>query len=195
MITAFNRFPFFAAMIFASSARSADKSTAVPTWNQEPDTAIGIFIGKPLVPIARCPDDYTVPNSLCRADSIVDKSFVPLKGLPWRDLRISGSVWLMDDRVESINFTLNEGDFEKFRAILVERYGSPTADTTQSVTSNGGVTLPSRSLLWSGKRVTITYIQRSGSIDQSIASISDNALVAEHGRLLEEKKKADASKF
>lgn len=183
-------------LAIAAGAYAADKPGAT-TWDREPDAVMGIALGKPVSSVPMCADSNPIPDrpAVCISPGAHAADYFPLLGLPFRDIAIDGSISTVDDNVRAVTLFFRARDFDKFSSILVERYGKQTSSETNNVISNAGARLPARTTRWEGRHMTILCAERVGEIDQSVCSMSDNALTAEFARRREEKSKADASKL
>jgi hypothetical protein len=90
---------------------------------------------------------------------------------------------------------VSHDDYEKFKAILITRYGVPAATEAGTVTSNAGAVLPSETLRWFGKTASLIVIERLRRIDKSSVTFFHNTLAAEAVNAARADSERAASKF
>jgi hypothetical protein len=169
----------WAALVVIGGACGA--AAAQQAW-REPAAVLGIPLGAPFAE-AGFEDCSGVPATPPCVDA--DKSTDRLKTLVrLPDLGLVAGyrlqVLLHEGLVSAIVLTARHGDYERLRAVLVERYGEPTLRKTERVQSRMGAVFPSEQLLWVGKRVRIMAREHHDTLDQSAVMFSD---VATSGRV------------
>jgi len=171
-------------------------------WTQEPTSVIGIKLGAPLSEsgIPTCPKyvsgSWTPPKDVCvDEDGYSPDKYRKVEGLPWPDIAMTGSVFLLDGKVQSLYLDLRHDDYQRFKEILISRYGPPTETEASPVTSMGGAVVDAETLSWSGKATTIVLVERAGRIDRSVVSFNDNALLEQAHKARQSDIAKEASKF
>jgi len=76
--------------------------------------------------------------------------------------------------------------FSQTFVIFQERYGKLTRITTETWTSQAGISVPNQVVLWEGKRISIVIQQRGASADWSQVVYDTDLWRANSGRLLNE---------
>jgi hypothetical protein len=121
----------------------------------------------------------------CKFGSAAEMTFV--RGFPITEFE-SGTIMNVDGAASTMILNSKHDDYVAVREILIERYGSPTKRTVAKVRTKAGVAYESESLLWAGRRVTLSLDEYSGDVNTSAATFRYLPLVAR--RL--EKERADA---
>lgn len=160
----------------ASAAIACAAAVAQQGW-REPSAVLGIPLGVPFAAagLEECSGVPAVPPCI-DADKSSDR-LKTLVRLP--DLGLAEGyqlqVLLHEGAVRSIVLTARHGDYERLRAVLVERYGEPTSRKTERVQNRMGAVFPSEHLIWTGARVRIMAREHHNTLDQSAVMFSDVA--------------------
>lgn len=173
-------------------------------WDQEPEAVFGIKLGGlvselslPLCPPKNKHGIYdTTPTDLC----VFNNPYFPengadLYGTPELTVHYRASLGYYKGVVSAIYLRLHQSDFEKFKEILVERYGPPTNFKVLAVTTGAGAELTSQQIEWKGVKMSIMAIERVDTITQSYVSFSDVRMLEKKLSDLKSSTKGDAAKF
>jgi len=95
-------------------------------------------------------------------------------------------------RFVRVTFAFPSSDFDRIAAIFIERYDSPTSDTTRPFKTQGGLESTNRILLWLGPVTSITLERFGTRITEGFASIATRAELEESARLRREQTKGAA---
>lgn len=168
-------------------------------WPLEPSSALGFELGAEIPDsIARCKSAVVRSSEgICVDDSKSPYSdqFRRIDGLPFPDIRITGSLALHRGIVAAVYLEIHHGDSGKFRRILVERYGEPSTTTASTVRNSAGAELASQTDSWEGKLVSIRYVERKGRLDRSVVTISHLPTVRDVAKESDKAVKDAASKL
>jgi hypothetical protein len=97
--------------------------------------------------------------------------------------------------VNSIHIDFWYSDYDRMKAILIERYGSPTKVEQATVTSGAGAVVQTETLYWTGQNNSVHLFQRFNRIDKSLVAFTNNALSAKQSQRTSDKVKDTASKM
>jgi hypothetical protein len=159
------------AAIFATHA-------AAQKWEKEPSAVAGVPLGGEVASVATCPEGSYTSRDLCLSAplKLMPDLFRQIRGMPDLGFYYSATAAVLQGRIESIQFDLDQRDWPKLRAALIERYGAPTSSRMTRVQTIGGAQLTSEDLLWQGTSVTIRAFERTRRIDKAAAVFEDNLL-------------------
>jgi hypothetical protein len=169
-------------------------------WAHEPSSVFGLKLGEPVASsgIPACPrlrPGQGFPSELCIDASTPYADRVQmLNALPIKE-SYSGSIHLVDGMVSALHVETNHDSYARLRAVLIERYGQPTKRESASVTSMGGVVLPSETLEWIGRSNSLHLFERFDRIDRSMAAFTNNVLTEKSAEKANQAVKDAASKF
>jgi hypothetical protein len=177
---------------------------AAPVWDKEPETIFGLKLGEvlptdvlPQCPVPNYANKYQQPKEFCidpRTGPYADQT-VMLRMLPLSEITTVAPIYFEDGRFYSLHLRAPHDYYQKLRTLLVERYGPPTYSETTMVKSRAGAEFTSETLTWRGKKNSILLIERQGSIDSSLAAISNNELTELAAKRIQDGLKANASKM
>ncbi len=189
-----NSFIFILLLVFAAFGVRADG------LEKEPTSVFGLKLGEPLaaseIPI--CPPS----TNRYRAEFIcIEKSTGPyedtiarLYNIPFNDTFLP-TIGLQDGLVSSLHITFRHEIYQKYKDILIQRYGLPTKKSTSEVRTGMGVLLSSETLEWRWQKNTLHLFQRFDTVDRSLIAFTN----IETSRLASLKKAAEikesAAKF
>lgn len=165
-------------MLVSALAFAAGDGKKLPVWKQEPTAVLGIQLGKPLEAsnIPTCLESMEISPEVC-----VKKPYKLETGLVYRMLGhpfdYARMTLTVDETgvVSYIGATMDHDRFSDFVKALVIKYGQPTVKGDVPVQSKAGATFSNMMYVWSGKAITIRAVERSGRVDESFVSFSDNA--------------------
>lgn len=188
------------AFVFAATASAA----LAGEWDREPERVFGIPLGVTVAEtgLPDCPEMPTKgfydkePSHLCFLKSryFPDK-IGDLHGTPDLGFAYGASFGFHQGRIATLSLSLNQDQFERAKAVLLERYGPPTTSETKEVVAGSGARLGSQELSWKGRKLSITAIERVGRVDTSYIQFSDNATLAAQGRQQGNRTRDAASKL
>lgn len=168
-------------------------------WPLEPTSALGFELGAAIpATMPRCKSAVVrAGDDICVDDtkSPYSDQFRRIDGLPFPDIRITGSLALHRGVVAAVYLEIHHGDYGKFRRVLVERYGEPSTTTASTVRNNSGAELASQTDSWEGKLVSIRYVERKGRLDRSVVTISHLPTVRDVAKESDKAVKDAASKL
>lgn len=168
-------------------------------WEKEPSMVMGVRLGVPLAKsgIEECPKLKGLDHimSLCYEKNPYSNEMVSLRGTPDLGFFYSASLRVRDGDVSALSMNFHHDSFDDAVSMFTERYGRPQKIDPGTVTTIGGAVLRSQLLLWKGKEMNLTVLERVNDIDSSAAMFSDANM--DKMRQLEEseKHKAAASKL
>lgn len=174
------------------------------TWTREPDTILGIKLGVPVASLAlpTCPPRKglfpdPLPTELCILpyEYSSENKYSYLFGTPDLGLSYTATLFLFENEVLGLLLRLDQSKFEMMKAILIERYGKPTKIETLEVTTGAGAKFSSQEVIWEGKKINITAIEREVDFDKSSVKFTDQLLAGKVNAVNESKKKGAALKF
>lgn len=172
-----------------------------PGWNKEPKAVFGIPIGGELKPedlrdcggVMNSSGDEAIAACAIKRPMFGDGAYV-IGGFPVQAFT-EGAIEISGGLVQSVLLKSRQADFQNVKEILIERYGKPSKDLNAKFETNGGKMLSSRVLMWIGPTVSITFAERSGSVDTSSTSFTSTRNLKKADQEIERKRKADASKM
>lgn len=193
------------ALLMAGSAH-AQKKKIPPApapqervWMQEPDAVLGVKLGRPIGEsgLPDCPNSGR-PTEIClwtnTYPAIVQRP--PDRYINGHPLSRTAVTYELDgDVVTKMLFKLPHFAADEMRDVLVTRYGPPTDDRDEPVQNGAGATFPNRTMSWTGKRITIIFAERFGTVNDSIVIITDNASFAKASEAKRDKAQGAASKL
>ncbi len=142
-------------------------------WKLEPEAVFGIPIGETLENdrISECGgvkvDAEKHPIAVC-AMQRPGYGGISIAGFPVPGFD-GGFIQREDGVVTSILLSGKQSSYRDIKALLIERYGRPTTARTERLQNKMGATFTSEVLFWSGRKVSLTLQERSGSIDETTA--------------------------
>lgn len=187
------------ALLFAIGLSCA--AAGASEWAQEPTEIIGIKLGAPLS-LPPCAErrpfdrDWRPPSSLCAVRTgVYDDRVQTLEGLPWNDIGISGSVGLYGGNVSYVMFTVGHDYYQRFKEMLISKYGQPHEIIPKAVTSRAGAVLSSEQLVWKGRDVEIVSLEREGRIDTAVVMVQHVATSHAADKARSNRVESDANKL
>lgn len=105
--------------------------------------------------------------------------------------------WYFDkgDVYVGTRLAFDTDDYDRMRAIFVERYGPPTLRAEEPFQSRGGAKATNETLSWKGTRATVTMERFAGTISKARASVQTNAWMDEMARRDKEATEQGAKEF
>jgi hypothetical protein len=171
-------------------------------WARESDTMFGIKVGAPIAegavpPCAPTTRAYEIPKGPCYENTgPYSDRLARLWGLEaLNQIASSAHAYFHDGVVESIGVDLKHSYYQTFKAMLQERYGSPTKISQGEVVTGAGARIPIEVLEWSGSHADLVLFERSGRVDESQMLFSSKAMREAKKKAEEEKVRANASKL
>lgn len=189
---------YFAAALIAlcSSTSFAQKA---PTWTKEPTAVFGITLGAPLgnEAISECGGvkaETVSPSIAVCAMNRPGYGDISIAGFPVAEFD-GGLLRREDGIVTGLYIHGKHSSYHQIKTLLLERYGKPTAVTTETVQNGMGASFKSELAMWNGKNVTLILKERSGEIDRTGVHFSHNLTAVK--KMLEREKalKESASKM
>jgi hypothetical protein len=169
-----------AALVFGATVPVASQTPTqrprASLWPLEPDGYRGVKFGTPMEKFDRFyaddPDDKTqvlgdecnTQNFCTRVDKIGD---VPLAEI-WTfsaEKRLGGVVSRFKRNAKT-------DPYDFIKAVLIKRYGPPTATTTRPVQNRLGATFKNERVMWVGKTVILQLDRYSKSLDEGFFVIA-----------------------
>jgi len=188
---------FFAAALMAIGTTTTASAQA---WPKEPTAVFGIPIGQeigagtfPTCPKRSYATGYESPTSPCLEPG--NRSMMFLQGINIPGVASSATIYLDDGMVRSVDLETRHESYGQLKAMLVERYGSPTKVDREEVKNNAGAAFPNEISRWVGATNSITLTERHGRVDRSRAVFENNAASARALERFKAKLTEGASKF
>jgi hypothetical protein len=189
-------------MVSAALVMCATSAADAPGWPNEPTSVLGIPLGKSIPHrLLDCPYPLTAggaaPHDVCmvRIEGRRDSGPIQLLALPFTDIRVSAFMKLTDGNVSEFEFDVDHADYERFKRILIERYGPPSRTTASQFTAYSGASVSGEVLQWKGEHSAIVAWERRERIDRSVVVIGDIALITAEKEADDQRIKAEAAKF
>ncbi|TKS54375.1 hypothetical protein E4582_06055 [Luteimonas yindakuii] len=162
-------------IIFALLIPLQSVIAATPRWQSEPTAVFGVELGAPLSEdIPTCPPidyrNYRPRDSFCKESSPYSEgslAIVRFDKIPMGNILSTIEAFTYDGVVGAIHASSPHGNYQQFRAVLIERYGQPTSIKTDTVRTKAGVDWTSEVLTWSGTNVTIQLHERYDTVTAS----------------------------
>lgn len=184
-----------AAAIFLVPAHSA-KPLA---WAKEPATIFGLRLGDKISPseVLDCGGPAIAVDpprfGFCKLNAKISGS-MDVAGFSVSAFE-AGHLAVEDGTATSLSIFSPHDRFDDIRSILVQRYGAPTLTSSFVVTTARGARFPAEKLVWRGKKLIITALERSGTADQSTVSFEYLPTVQRSIQQHEDAIRTDASKL
>ena len=99
------------------------------------------------------------------------------------------------DRFAGAYLTFDSDDYDKLRAIFVERYGPPTQSADTPVQTRMGAKARNHILVWKGRRASITLQRYGDKITEGRALIGTHALMDRMQKASEDERREGAKVF
>lgn len=160
---------FFAAVVSAASL-----TAQAAGWSQEPESVLGVRLGAPMTDIGIAPCQRsavpiaTGPVCLRLGHPYIDR-LVTLEGLPGLGFDYSASISVFEGSAQAVMLQGKQSQWHSLKALLTEKYGSPSTATVETVKTGSGAVLTSERLVWNGAAVDIVAHERANRIDTSYA--------------------------
>jgi hypothetical protein len=77
------------------------------------------------------------------------------------------SLGLADKKLKMINISFSERGFREVSEALIQKYGNPSSDKTETVQNGMGASFDNRVISWDNGASTITTSQRASKVDKS----------------------------
>jgi len=197
-----------ALVVAAIAAPVVAQGQPTKPWPKEPDSYRGMRWEAPLAEIAKtvgttCVCDYPgrVPNEACfLGDAESHAGKVPTTRTCISDFEVGSiqmkEVWhFVDDLLGGVSLSFEPDDYERLRAIFVERYGPPTQTSRQPFQTRGGARATNEALLWRGKRVTIRLRKFAESITDGDATLLTKGYLDRQRKAAEEEQREGVKAF
>lgn len=162
-----------AAICTATAAHGAKKSTEAEVWTQEPTSFIGIKLDENLIyQLKQCPDDYdfNAPEEMCYERPYV-KNYYSLRYTPPLGIGYGAAVMMHESQIREIRLTTKEDNYETVKSMLLQKYGKPLKQSSETVKTKVGAAFQNEKTYWDGKRVTIILERYYDTIDKSSVSV------------------------
>lgn len=193
-----------AALLTSSGAIAQGKKgapvEAPRVWTQEPETVLGVKLGRPLEASAlpACPEQMLSATGVClRTTPPYFPGDHPRYSLGGHGIpHVAVNVYLDEaGAVHRITFWTQQIYFADVLGILVSRYGAPSTQDAFDVKTRAGASFASSRSFWQGKRLSILAEERFDKIDESLISFSDNAATEREAAKRAEKNRSAAAKL
>lgn len=143
---------------------------AKPAWAQEPTSVLGLELGAAVdhYSLPACKDQPPDPPKYGFCVTFASNLNAGIGGIavPAFD---SGVIEMQGDIPTSVGLFAAHKNFERVKAVLIERYGRPTRASVSTLQNMAGATFQSQTLEWVGARVSLTLVERAGKVDQTAA--------------------------
>jgi hypothetical protein len=156
-------------MLACQALLAQSKPEPNPSWDQEPTSVFGIQFGKPLLSsVAECPKITQFGMTRYEWVGVGHPCFGTEYGLTqvynvpnFFDVYVTE----IGGSVESISAAFNNGNSPSYATLdsagmasaLIQRFGAPHSDLTETVRTRAGVPYPNRTLAWRGKNISIDF--------------------------------------
>lgn len=187
--------------LFIAAALVLPIAAQAQSWKQEPESVLGIALGKPLAneAIPSCGGVQTQeepgPVQACATQKPqFGDGPIMLGGIPIEAFT-SGAVVREIGVVSQIGLMGSNDRYEEVKQILVERYGKPTKVGKLTLQNKVGASFTSEQLSWRGKTVSLVLDQRAGTVGEFAAVFTHLPTAAKTGGAAESKAKRDAQKL
>lgn len=175
---------------------------ALGQWSQEPQAVFGITLGAPpdsgLFPAcvdAGPANAYRGSQDPCMTIRPFNLPIVSYKNLSLPAGYSALSAFFEGDAVSSVHFGFAAEDYPKIKSALVERFGPPHTVISGTATTRMNVTVSNETASWRGQVNSITLMERNDTIDKSLATFTNNALMLKADERRRGRTKSDAQKF
>lgn len=177
----------------AAPAKNPKAAPQVRTWQQEPDSFLGLKFGEDIsVQLPKCAEKRTYGRPgepACFFDLGRDVLYLrnpPSIGIFIKDVFLH----VADTKYEGMHFAFPHYEYLKMLELFTARYGEPHDTMIQSYSSRGGQSLQGRVYTWNGRRVTITLNEYGSRVDEGRV----NVVTHEYLDHVERKNKLEAEK-
>jgi hypothetical protein len=187
--------------IIAVLALALPLAASAQAWKQEPDSVLGIALGRPLSndAIKSCGGVQVQQESdAIQACATQKPQFgdgpILIGGIPVEVFKY-GAVVRDSGAVAQIELMGSNDRYEEAKRILVERYGKPTKVSKNTVQNKAGANFASEQVAWRGKNVSLVLDQRAGTVGEFSAVFTHLETAAKAGTATDTKTKRDAKKL
>ena len=180
---------------------------AAANWASEPTNVLGVSFDQPLESqMQECPKDPKLANLPIPVYDVVqinalhkscfefmasDSEFRPLKNLPDIGVFYEATAHIVGKGdIAAILLNIQHDRRREMLDLLVAKYGEPPTVLTQRYTSLAAAVQEGKLYEWLGKKVSILFSEYGSTLDQSVVTISVNALLGASG----ERSRANAEK-
>lgn len=167
-----------------------------PTWPNEVTSLRGVDLGTQITDVPECPkrtdavlrrtdywpnyrDDYPgeFKDRVCWMTTqdpplIKSAKAVKLSNLPFiKGAGQEAMATIVDGSIEALDVRILSEYAATFREAMVEKYGKPSKQTVRQFQNRLGAQFEGASLLWYGRRVTLTFDEVNGSTEWGLISM------------------------
>ena len=154
----------------ATAAHGAKRSAEPEVWVQEPTSFLGIKLDEKLIyQMKQCPEDYSDPDGMCYERPF--QGYYPLRSTPPLGIGYGAAVMTHDSQIREIRLTTKEGNYDNVKSMLLQKYGRPLKQSSETVKTKVGAAFKNEKIYWDGKKVTIVLERYYDTIDKSRVSV------------------------
>lgn len=154
----------------ATAAHGAKRSAEPEVWVQEPTSFLGIKLDEKLIyQMKQCPEDYSDPDGMCYERPF--QGYYPLRSTPPLGIGYGAAVMTHDSQIREIRLTTKEGNYDNVKSMLLQKYGRPLKQSSETVKTKVGAAFKNEKIYWDGKKVTIVLERYYYTIDKSRVSV------------------------
>jgi len=154
----------------ATAAHGAKRSAEPEVWVQEPTSFLGIKLDEKLIyQLKQCPEDYSEPDGMCYERPF--QGYYPLRSTPPLGIGYGAAVMTHESQIREIRLTTKVDNYDTVKAMLLQKYGRPIKQSSDTVKTKVGATFQNEKAYWDGQRVTIVLEKYYDTIDKSRVSV------------------------
>lgn len=184
----------------AGASHSAFAQGKGASWAKEPAAVFGIPLGGEMKDedLRDCggiqDPSKEYPVAVCALKKGMFGGDVLIAHIPI-DSMDEGIVERQNFVVKSVMVTAKHENYRDVKAVLMERYGKPSATAKETLQNGYGAKFSSEILRWQGRRVSLTLHERVNTLDKTVFIFSDTTKAAAAAASEGKKLKADAAKL
>lgn len=179
----------FAILIASSLATAQESAPSAPTtrkaWVNEPDGYRGLKWGASVGAAAEVLDSAemclciygTDDNSVCKPKPEKDPEKIPSRRVCFTTfdvgpVKVKDQITFVNDALAAVSMTFDTDDYERIRAIFIEKYGEPASREASEVHNRMGAAFQQEELDWKGQTVVVSLSRFGSKLTQGAAYIT-----------------------
>lgn len=188
---------FLAIICTATAAHGAKKSAEPEVWIQEPTSFIGIKLDEKIIyQLKQCPEDYNfdAQKEMCYERPYVE-GYYSLRDTPPLGIGYGAAVMTHEAQIREIRLTTKEDNYDTVKSMLLQKYGKPLKQSSETVKTKGGAAFQNEKTYWDGQKITIILEKYYDTIDKSSVSVINKDIAHKAIRAEKDKMTNNASQL
>ncbi|WP_152645533.1 hypothetical protein [Pseudomonas sp. 10-1B] len=162
---------FLLAICTATASHGANRSAEPKVWAQEPTSFLSIKLNEKLIyQLKQCPEDYSVPDEMCYERPYIE-GYYSLRSTPPLGIGYGAAVVTHESQIREIRLTTKVENYDTVKAMLLQKYGQPLKQSSETVKTKVGVSFQNEKSYWDGQKVMLILDKYGDTIDKSEISV------------------------